>query len=235
MDYNCLLWFLEWNFCFNKWDGKTGGLKLGPLWINVEIRPTMNWAHSKLGCEADFTCHVSRHVTRHVRCHVNVHVIDGRCHVICLCGRCHVICQRRWCHVATTSSLAMSYASMDDGTWQVGFMTKTVMICSCQEKSHVIWLTTNRHGRIRHLWWKMMIRHRVSNMTLRLRRTQIRHKFVIKHILWRILNHLWRKCFVIDVRFSSSAPLANWAKTVSRKECTLGLFIRGRQGKIPPN
>jgi len=176
MGCNCLLWFLEWNFCFNKWDGKTGGLKLGPLWINVEIRPTMNWALSKLGCEADFTCHVSRHVTRHVRCHVNVHVIDGRCHVICLCGRCHVICQRRWCHMATTSSLAMSYASMDDGMWQVGFMTKTVMICSCQEKSHVIWLTTNRHGRIRHLWRKMMIRHRVSNMTLRLRRTQIRHK-----------------------------------------------------------
>ena len=128
-------------------------------------------------------------------------------HVISLCGRCHVICQRRWCHVATTSSLAMSYASMDDGTWQVGFMTKTVMICSCQEKSHVIWLTTNRHGRIRHLWRKMMIRHRVSNMTLRLRRTQIRHKFVIKHILWRILNHLWWKCYVIDVRFSWFVPV----------------------------
>ena len=128
-------------------------------------------------------------------------------HVISLCGRCHVICQRRWCHVATTSSLAMSYASMDHGTWQVGFMTKTVMICSCQEKSHVIWLTTNRHGRIRHLWRKMMIRHRVSNMTLRLRRTQIRHKFVIKHILWWILNHLWRKCFVIDVR---SSLFASW-------------------------
>ena len=131
-----------------------------------------------------------------------------------------------WRHVSSTSSAyvddAMSSASVDDATWlprhclpchmpawttargRLVSWRKQWWFALVKKKSHVIWLTTNRHERIRHLWWKMMIHHRVSNLMLRLRRTQICHKFVIKHILWRILNHLWRKCFVIDVRFSSS-------------------------------
>jgi len=56
---NCLLWLVSWNFCFGKWTV----YKLANIKYWAEIRSTLNWAHSKMGCKADVTHHITCHVS----------------------------------------------------------------------------------------------------------------------------------------------------------------------------